>query len=272
VETYGTYPQYGAEVAPLSGNDFVVVWSGFDGYGFCGSEYGFCGNEGVRAQRFRVATAPPSGCASAPAASCRVSTVPEKSKLLVVDAADDAYDLVRWIWSRGEATAAGDFGDPTTSTSFALCLYDDAGTLLYGSLIEAGGTCGTKPCWKALGTPPGSAGFKYKSKTREPHGIAKLTLKPGDAGKAKIVAKGGHELLYAGSAGAPELPLSLPATMLGGGVRRLGPSHQSGGRVQGKRRLIHGARRASTTWTRSPSASRNDWTRKPTPSSSRAAG
>ena len=27
------------------------------------------------------------------------------------------------------------------------------------------------------------------------------------------MAKGGHELLFDGSAGAPELPLSLPATM-----------------------------------------------------------
>jgi hypothetical protein len=213
VPTYGTYPQYGAEVAPLSGHDFVVVWSGFDGYGFCGSEYGFCGNEGVRAQRFRVATAPPSGCASTPATSCSVSTAPQTSKLTVVDAADDAYDLVRWIWGRGEATASADFGDPTTSTSFALCLYDNAGTLLYGSLVEAGGTCGTKPCWKALGTPAGSAGFKFKSKTREPHGIAKLSLKPGVAGKAKIVAKGGHELLFDAPAGSPELPLALPATM-----------------------------------------------------------
>ncbi|HXH81492.1 MAG TPA: hypothetical protein VNN07_01035, partial [Candidatus Tectomicrobia bacterium] len=214
VEAVGVYPQYGAEVAPLSGNDFVIVWSGFDGYGD-GCGYGFCGAEGVRAQRFRVASAPPApaGCLPAPAASCRVSTVPKKTKLQLVDDADDVYDLVRWTWTKGEATDAADFGDPTTDTSFALCLYDATDTLLYGSSIEAGGTCGTKPCWKALGTPPGSAGFKFKSKTRTPHGIANLVLKPGIDGKATVVAKGGHELLFDGPAGAPELPLALPATV-----------------------------------------------------------
>jgi hypothetical protein len=212
VPTFDTYPQYGAEVAPLSGHDFVVVWSGFDGYGD-GCGYGFCGNEGVRARRFTLATAPPSGCPAAPAAGCRNPTVPLKAKLQIVDDPDPVYDLMRWNWVKGEATTVADLDDPTAGESYSLCLYDASNTLIYGSLVPAGGTCGTKPCWKAVGDPPASRGYKYKSKERAPHGITKLTLKPGAAGSAKIVAKGGRENLFAGPSGAPPLPLALPATM-----------------------------------------------------------
>jgi len=213
VETEGVYAQYGQRVAMLAGGtDFMVVWSGFDGYGDgCGE--GFCGNEGVRARRFRLATAPPSGCPAAPAAGCRNPTVPLKAKLQIVDAPDPVYDLMRWNWVKGEATTVSDLDDPTVGESYSLCLYDASNTLIYGSLVPAGGTCGTKPCWKAVGDPPASRGYKYKSKERAPHGITKLTLKPGAAGTAKIVAKGGRENLFSGPSGAPPLPLVLPATM-----------------------------------------------------------
>jgi hypothetical protein len=216
VETFGVYPQYGPWLAAVPGGDFVVAWSGFHydptGCGY-GPEYSFCSSEDVRAQRLTPSLTAPTGCAPSPKAGCRVPTVPLKSKLLLVDDPDDDRDQMRWKWVKGEATTQADWGDPTVDTGYALCLYDPSDTLVYASEVEPGGTCGTKPCWKALGNPPGVKGFRMKNKARTPHGVLKLVLKTGEAGKAKIVASGGRALLFDGPGGVPPLPLALPATM-----------------------------------------------------------
>jgi hypothetical protein len=209
VESIGVYDQYGPEAAALSGGDFVIAWAGFDG--FDGSY--FAEATGVNARRLTVATSSGPACAATPAAGCRLPTKALKSKLLFVDDPDDARDQMRWKWVKGEETTQADWGDPTTDTGYALCLYGPGDTLIYGSLVDPGGTCGTKPCWKALGNPAGSKGYRMKSKTREPHGVQKLILKVGIEGKAKIVAKGGRELLFDGPGGVAPLPLPLPATM-----------------------------------------------------------
>jgi hypothetical protein len=209
VDSFGVYNQYGPEAAALSGGDFVVAWSGFDGFD---GTY-FDGHEGVRARRLTVATTSGPSCRATPASGCRVPTVALKSKLLLVDDPDDDRDQMRWKWVKGEETTQADYGDPTADTGYALCLYGPADTLIYGSLVDPGGTCGTKPCWKALGNPPGVKGFRMKNKDRTPHGVLKLVLKPGIAGKAKIVASGGRALLFDGPGGVPPLPLALPATM-----------------------------------------------------------
>jgi hypothetical protein len=97
-----------------------------------------------------------------------------------------------------------------------LCMYDAssaAGALLMENQIPAGGTCGTKPCWKALGNPPGSKGYRYKNKARTPHGILKLVLKPGAEGKSKAIVKGGQDRVFSAAPGAPPLPLPLPVTV-----------------------------------------------------------
>jgi len=117
---------------------------------------------------------------------------------------------------KGAATDAADFGDPTSNEGYVLCLYDassPSGALLMENRIPAGGTCGTKPCWKALGNPPGAKGYRYKDKERTPNGILKVVLKPGIEGKSKIVVKGGQSNVFTGAAGAPPLPLPLPVTM-----------------------------------------------------------
>jgi hypothetical protein len=75
------------------------------------------------------------------------------------------------------------------------------------STVDPGGTCGAKPCWKALGTPPGSKGYKYVNKESNAEGVAKLILKPGEQGKAKAIAKAKGDDLD-----MPALPLALPVT------------------------------------------------------------
>jgi hypothetical protein len=86
-----------------------------------------------------------------------------------------------WKWASSATVAATDFGDPTGSTAYAVCLYDAAG-LIETATVPPGGTCGTKPCWKALGT----VGFKYADKAGTHAGLQKVQLKAGAVGHGKI--------------------------------------------------------------------------------------
>ncbi len=68
-----------------------------------------------------------------------------------------------------------------------MCVFDQAGArLVPSSRVPAGGGCGTRACWKAVGTK----GFKYKDSERTPAGIDGLGLTSGLTGKAKITLTG----------------------------------------------------------------------------------
>jgi len=147
---------------------------------------------------------------------CRRPVLSGKAKLLLKDrtAGADKADLVLWRWSRGARTDAADFGDPGATDQYAVCIYDATGSsLLFVANAPAGGACGTKPCWKALGKPPASKGFRYRDKERTPDGLLKVRLKPGADGKAKIILKGKGENLSVSPQGLPALPLPLPVTV-----------------------------------------------------------
>ena len=47
-------------------------------------------------------------------------------------------DTLRWRWSKGEATDKSDFGNPKADTSYQLCLYDNAQTLVTGRVQRQG--------------------------------------------------------------------------------------------------------------------------------------
>ena len=49
----------------------------------------------------------------------------------------------------------------------------------------AGGTCGTRPCWRTWKL---AGGFKYVAKAATPPGLRKLFLRAGSAGRARIQA------------------------------------------------------------------------------------
>ncbi len=85
---------------------------------------------------------------------------------------------------------------PTIGTSMRLCFYDD-NALVQSSLIEAGGTCDGKPCWKES-----KKGFKFKDKLGSQSGIAAVKMKEGE-GRAKILVRGKGANLK-----LPTLPLS----------------------------------------------------------------
>jgi cysteine-rich repeat protein len=123
-------------------------------------------------------------CTPAPLVGCRAAA-PTKSQLAIKNKTPDTKDQTQWKWSKGAITPKADFGDPTATTTYQLCIYAD-GALFSEASVPAGGMCGTKFCWKA-----NAKGFQYKNKLGTPEGVTQLALKEGlVAGKAQIQVKG----------------------------------------------------------------------------------
>jgi cysteine-rich repeat protein len=123
-------------------------------------------------------------------------TSPGKSSLLVKDGDTAKKDKIIWKWLKGPQTDHADFGDPSSSDDYLLCVYDrSAGSpsVALAARLPFGGVCNGKPCWKQLGRETAPKGYRYLDRDLTPNGIQKLKLGPGDAGKAKLllVGKGG---------------------------------------------------------------------------------
>jgi cysteine-rich repeat protein len=131
---------------------------------------------------------PQAGCAPVPQAPvlCRTPFTPGRSKLVLRNKANPKADLVNHKWLKGSQTDVGDFGTPETTDGWDLCIFDGTGDLVLGAAAPAGGTCGTRPCWRAIG----SRGFRYKDRDRTPSGMDKLTMKAGGNGLSSVVATG----------------------------------------------------------------------------------
>jgi len=98
--------------------------------------------------------------------------------LLKNNTTDDSKDKLVWKWLKGAATALGEFGDPTSTNNYNLCLY--AGTSSASVKIPAGAS------WQTAGV----TGYKFKDPSGTPDGAQKGLLKSGAAGKAKSLVKG----------------------------------------------------------------------------------
>ena len=125
---------------------------------------------------------PTSDCSSVPS-PCRQSTQAGKSKLLIKDKSPNSGDTLLWKLTKGDATSLADFGDPTSTADYALCVYED-GVLKHGYDIPAGAS------WKAT-----SSGYSYHSTDRLPAGILAGKLKAGADGATTIKVKGKGDLL-----------------------------------------------------------------------------
>jgi hypothetical protein len=122
---------------------------------------------------------------------------------------------LQWRWSEGaSAMTQSDFGNPLTTTTYTLCLYDEAGgsaVFKTGATIPAAGTCGTKPCWRAQST----TGWTYRDPAASKDGIKTITLKGGTAGKPLIKITGaGANLLQPSAFSGSELFDEDPAVIV----------------------------------------------------------
>src|SRR5262249_15848923 len=101
-----------------------------------------------------------------------------------------------------------DLGDPLATDDYALCVFDASDARILRLIAPAGGTCGTKPCWKQLGSPAAPKGYKYKDVDGLPDDLDGITIKAGLAGAAKLSLKGKGAHLMMPHLGALALPLT----------------------------------------------------------------
>ena len=135
---------------------------------------------------------PPDGCVPPPSALCE-TLPPKKSKLSLRNKFERPdKDSLKWSWTAGAPVGDQEFGAPAQTTDLHMCVYDEGGLVL-SAVAPAAGTCGNRPCWKESGNK-----LRYSDKDATPDGLRKLSLKPGDAGKARIKVSGKGEELELG--------------------------------------------------------------------------
>jgi hypothetical protein len=154
------------------------------------------------------------GCMDGPKTGCKVPTKPLKAQLFLKDGTFGT-DQVKWKWTTGQATTFAELGAPLTTDEYALCVYDASSELLLKMTAPAGGTCGTKPCWKQLGSVP-PKGYKYKDFDGLPNDLDGITLKAGLEGKAKMSLKGKGPFVPMPVLGGFALPLTTQLQSAGG--------------------------------------------------------
>jgi hypothetical protein len=167
-----------------------------------------CGHEPPNEPPVSAAEVP--SCSALPAVGCRRPMQPGRARLDVRNDAKDRRDAILWKWKKGQATAPGNFGDPSDADGVALCAYDESGAapvLVLDAGVPANDGCGNdaKPCWRGKGSPKGLRGYAYRNAGGKPDGIERVALTPGADGRAQLVVQGrGKDLEL------PTLPLPLP--------------------------------------------------------------
>ena len=97
---------------------------------------------------------------------------------------DGSRDKLVWKWLRGQPTTLADFGTPTATTDYALCLYGGpAMTLLPGGQLAV-------PPSATVWAPHGNIGWSYRDPAAAADGVQRVLLKGSDAERSKITLKG----------------------------------------------------------------------------------
>jgi cysteine-rich repeat protein len=124
----------------------------------------------------------PSVCG--PPALC---SAPGTSSVLIDDSpTNDADNKFVWHWDDGSLDSPID--NPAVVTDYTLCVYDGAQIVMHAA-IQHGGTCGSRPCWKVLGTK----GFHYKNSNGNADGFTVATLKQvGMTQHITVIGKGAN--------------------------------------------------------------------------------
>ena len=91
---------------------------------------------------------------------------------LVIDDNPTKNTKDKFVWELSDAGFNAQIDNPIVATDYILCVYDGS-QIAMRATIEHGGTCGSKPCWKALGT----RGFVYKNPSGNGDGFIAATLK-----------------------------------------------------------------------------------------------
>lgn len=190
-EGYDEYTWW-LDVAASAAGDFVVVWSeaGYYAYRVMG----------------RLLGEAPVACTPAPKMGCKEQTVSKRGVFRFKKHDPARRNTLVWRWVRGQATDVEDLGDPYTTDSYALCVYDASANPqpLIDAAVPAGGACGKIPCWRELG----GNRIDYFDRERFVGGMEVIRMKPGDTGRSRVLVRARKEDLA-----LPDTPLTLPVTV-----------------------------------------------------------
>lgn len=132
-----------------------------------------------------------SRCSAAPRSGCRSGGA---TKLGIRDGDTPSRRKLDWSWKKA-TTPLAELGDPTTTTEYALCIYDGDGLA-----VATGVRPGSR--WQALG----AKGFRLRNPSGDPGGLVKAGLKPSASNASLAVQGKGSHLPVLG------LPLVAPVT------------------------------------------------------------
>jgi len=132
------------------------------------------------------------GCGSAPATGCFSET---HGKLVLRTNADPSKNKWSWKWKDGTVTP-NDVGDPTGEADLQVCVYDQNGALVGGTLLHG------SPSWKS--TPKA---LLYTDRARSVNGIQKIKIKFGTGPSAQIQARA-----RGANIATPATPVTVPMT------------------------------------------------------------
>ncbi len=124
---------------------------------------------------------PVTGCSSTsgPATVCMLAG---KRSISLGDRSPDAKDKLSWKWVKGEETLYTDFGNPQSTDSYTLCIYDEAAGV---PALKAELTVPNGPNWTTNGTKV----WSYKDSSAINAGVRSVKLVAGAANKAKVILK-----------------------------------------------------------------------------------
>ena len=189
---YNEYPIAHPDIAASAAGDFVVTWSQYGSY-----------DDFLWSSVARRLGPKPVPCTPAPKTGCRATTRPGSGVLVVKTPANAARSQLTWRFARGAAMDPQALGDPFTTDSYAVCLYDGSPNPQprFEADVPASGACGAVPCWKLLS----GNRVDYLDKVRFVRGISLVRLSPGSEGRTRVLVKGGGADLE-----LPSLPLTTP--------------------------------------------------------------
>jgi cysteine-rich repeat protein len=113
------------------------------------------------------------------ATGCFVSATAD---LQVLDKSGQNRDRLKWKWTNGEALVTGDLGDPSATTVYELCVFDQSGgtpSLALSSTISPSSAWLLKP----------GKGWKYADRNAASGGVRQALLRVGPDGKTRVQLK-----------------------------------------------------------------------------------
>jgi hypothetical protein len=152
---------------------------------------------------------PTPACPPAPD-TCREPTVSHGASLVLKEKSPPDRNAMSWRWGKGAATSKAEFGDPTSTDGYALCVYD-AGALVSTSPVI--GSCPKGPCWTDKPT-----GFVFGNKSLQPSGVKSLKLVAGPDGVANEKFSGKGAGLALPDPGSLTGPIDVQLQRNGGAV------------------------------------------------------